>query len=220
MVCIQRLLSKQETAKTDTEISPKPDIRNGFMTPALLSQRVSADGSTTINYYYARNKYNIKFVSEAQCCFRSEDTHMELLCRHRLHIGQDMYLKPWEPAVTQTVPAKDTTYTAVWKEADDVVYTTKYYLENESGEYELDKTRINKATTGQSVTADKEQYDSRLYHLTDDLPSGTVAADGSLILRVHYDRNSYSVSFNSMGGTVSIEKKQPDGEAMLLHRFL
>lgn len=35
--------SKQETAKTDTEISPKPDIRNGFMTPAALSQRVSAD---------------------------------------------------------------------------------------------------------------------------------------------------------------------------------
>ncbi|MFR2512913.1 MAG: hypothetical protein ACLS9K_14160 [Lachnospira eligens] len=27
------------------------------------------------------------------------------------------------------------------------------------------------------VTADKEQYDSRLYHLADDLPSGTVAAD-------------------------------------------
>lgn len=25
--------SKQETAKTDTEISPKPDIRNGFMNP-------------------------------------------------------------------------------------------------------------------------------------------------------------------------------------------
>ena len=83
----------------------------------------------------------------------------------------------WEPAVTQTVPANDTTYTAVWKEADDVVYTTKYYLENESGEYELDKTRINKGTTGQNVTADKEQYDNRLYHLTDDLPSGTVAAD-------------------------------------------
>ena len=25
--------------------------------------------------------------------FQKEDIHMELLCRHRLHIGQDMYLK-------------------------------------------------------------------------------------------------------------------------------
>lgn len=198
--------SKRETAKTDTEISPKPDIRNGFMTPAALSQRVSADGSTTINYYYARNKYNIKFVSEGSVVSEGRYTYGTLMPTPVAYRAGYVF-EGWEPAVTQTVPAKDTTYTAVWKEADDVVYTTKYYLENESGEYELDKTRINKATTGQSVTADKEQYDSRLYHLTDDLPSGTVAADGSLIFRVHYDRNSYSVSFNSMGGTVSTEKK-------------
>ena len=198
--------SKQETAKTDTEVSPKPDIRNGFMTPAALSQRVSADGSTTINYYYARNKYNIKFVSEGSVVSEGIYTYGTLMPTPVAYRAGYVF-EGWEPAVTQTVPAKDTTYTAVWKEADDVVYTTKYYLENESGEYELDKTRINKATTGQSVTADKEQYDSRLYHLTDDLPSGTVAADGSLIFRVHYDRNSYSVSFNSMGGTVSTEKK-------------
>lgn len=198
--------SKQETAKTDTEVSPKPDIRNGFMTPAALSQRVSADGSTTINYYYARNKYNIKFVSEGSVVSEGRYTYGTLMPTPVAYRAGYVF-EGWEPAVTQTVPAKDTTYTAVWKEADDVVYTTKYYLENESGEYELDKTRINKATTGQSVTADKEQYDSRLYHLTDDLPSGTVAADGSLIFRVHYDRNSYSVSFNSMGGTVSTEKK-------------
>lgn len=198
--------SKQETAKTDTEVSPKPDTRNGFMTPAALSQRVSADGSTTINYYYARNKYNIKFVSEGSVVSEGRYTYGTLMPTPVAYRAGYVF-EGWEPAVTQTVPAKDTTYTAVWKEADDVVYTTKYYLENESGEYELGKTRINKATTGQSVTADKEQYDSRLYHLTDDLPSGTVAADGSLIFRVHYDRNSYSVSFNSMGGTVSTEKK-------------
>lgn len=198
--------SKQETAKTDTEVSPKPDIRNGFMTPAALSQRVSADGSTTINYYYARNKYNIKFVSEGSVVSEGRYTYGTLMPTPVAYRAGYVF-EGWEPAVTQTVPAKDTTYTAVWKEADDVVYTTKYYLENESGEYELDKTRINKATTGQSVTADKEQYDSRLYHLTDDLPSGTVAADGSLIFRVHYDRNSYSISFNSMGGTVSTKKK-------------
>lgn len=198
--------SKQETAKTDTEISPKPDIRNGFMTPAALSQRVSADGSTTINYYYARNKYNIKFVSEGSVVSEGRYTYGTLMPTPVAYRAGYVF-EGWEPAVTQTVPANDTTYTAVWKEADDVVYTTKYYLENESGEYELDKTRINKGTTGQNVTADKEQYDNRLYHLTDDLPSGTVAADGSLIFRVHYDRNTYSISFNSMGGTVSTEKK-------------
>lgn len=120
--------SKQETAKTDTEISPKPDIRNGFMTPAALSQRVSADGSTTINYYYARNKYNIKFVSEGSVVSEGRYTYGTLMPTPVAYRAGYVF-EGWEPAVTQTVPANDTTYTAVWKEADDVVYTTKYYLE-------------------------------------------------------------------------------------------
>ena len=198
--------SRQETAKTDTEVTPKPNVRSGFMTPAALSQRVSADGSTTINYYYARNKYNIKFVSEGSVVSEGSYTYGTLMPTPVAYRAGYVFAG-WEPAVTQTVPAKDTTYTAVWKEADDVVYTTKYYLENESGEYELDKTKINKGTTGQSVTADKEQYDSRLYHLSEDLPSGTIAADGSLTFRVHYDRNTYNIAFNAMGGDVTTEKK-------------
>ena len=111
----------------------------------------------------------------------------------------------WEPAVTQTVPAKDTTYTAVWKESDDVVYTTKYYLEDENGNYKLDKAKISKGTTGQTVTADKEWYDNSRYHLSGELPSGVVAADGSLTFKVHYDRNTFNIEFNPMGGTVNRE---------------
>ena len=40
----------------------------------------------------------------------------------------------WEPAVTQTVPAKDTTYTAVWKEADqsDLQWIELYQLDDGS----------------------------------------------------------------------------------------
>lgn len=198
--------SRHETAKTDTEVSPKPNVRSGFMTPAALSQRVSADGSTTINYYYARNKYNIKFVSEGSVVSEGSYTYGTLMPTPSVYRPGYVFAG-WEPAVTQTVPAKDTTYTAVWKEADDVIYTTKYYLENESGEYELDKTKINKGTTGQSVTADKEQYDSRLYHLSGNLPTGTIEADGSLTFRVRYDRNTYDMAFNAMGGNVNTEKK-------------
>ena len=196
--------SKQETAKTDTEISPKPDIRNGFMTPAALSQRVSADGSTTINYYYARNKYNIKFISEGETVTEGQYTYGTLMPTPNVYRAGYEFVG-WEPAVTQTVPAKDTTYTAVWKESDDVVYTTKYYLEDENGNYKLDKAKISKGTTGQTVTADKEWYDNSRYHLSGELPSGVVAADGSLTFKVHYDRNTFNIEFNPMGGTVNRE---------------
>lgn len=198
------LSTRQETAKTDEKVSPKPNVRNGFATPAVLSQIVNADGSTTVNYYYARNKYNIKFISEGETVTEGQYAYGTLMPTPNVYRAGYEFVG-WEPAVTQTVPAKDTTYTAVWKESDDVVYTTKYYLEDENGNYKLDKAKISKGTTGQTVTADKEWYDNSRYHLSGELPSGVVAADGSLTFKVHYDRNTFNIEFNPMGGTVNRE---------------
>lgn len=199
------LSTRQETAKTDEKVSPKPNVRNGFATPAVLSQIVNADGSTTVNYYYARNKYNIKFISEGETVTEGQYTYGTLMPTPNVYRPGYEFVG-WEPSVTQTVPAKDTTYTAVWKESDDVVYTTKYYLEDENGNYKLDKAKISKGTTGQTVTADKEWYDNSRYHLSGELPSGVVAADGNLTFKVHYDRNTFNIEFNPMGGTVNREK--------------
>ena len=57
---------RTETAKTDDTVTVQPSERSGFITPPVLSYVVQADGSTRFNYYYARNKYNVKFVSEGE----------------------------------------------------------------------------------------------------------------------------------------------------------
>ena len=197
--------TRTETAKTDETVSPVPDERNGFMTPSVLSQVVKADGSTKINYYYARNKYKIKFVSDGE-------TVSEGAYTYGTRIQTPTVYKPgyvfagWEPAVMQTVPATDTTYTAVWKEADDVTYSTRYYIEDENGDYVLERIKTGKGTTGQEVTAEAQDYGSR-YVAAGDNPSGKITADGSLVLKAYYERNAYDITYETSGGKLDSYKQ-------------
>lgn len=150
--------TRSETAKTDETISVQPAERSGFITPPALSQVIKADGGTKFNYYYARNKYNIKFISEGEVVSEGSYTYGTQMPTPSVYRpGYDF--AGWEPEVSYTVPASDMTYTAVWKESDDVVYTTKYYLENENGGYVLDRINPAKGTTGQAVTAAVADYD-------------------------------------------------------------
>lgn len=196
---------RTETAKTDDTVTVQPSERSGFITPPVLSYVVQADGSTRFNYYYARNKYNIKFVSEGETVSEGSYTYGTQIPTPSVY-RPGYEFAGWEPEVSYTVPARDMTYTAIWKESDDVVYTTKYYLEDENGGYVIDKAGISKGTTGQNVTAAAADYDEGSYTVKD-IPSGIVKADGSLVLKVYYDRSTYDITYDTTGGKLEDNKQ-------------
>lgn len=196
---------RTETAKTDDTVTVQPSERSGFITPPVLSYVVQADGSTRFNYYYARNKYNIKFVSEGETVSEGSYTYGTQIPTPSVY-RPGYEFAGWEPEVSYTVPARDMTYTAIWKESDDVVYTTKYYLEDENGGYVIDKAGISKGTTGQNVTAAAADYDEGSY-IVKDIPSGIVKADGSLVLKVYYDRSTYDITYDTTGGKLENNKQ-------------
>ena len=84
--------TRSETAKTDETISVQPAERSGFITPPALSQVIKADGGTKFNYYYARNKYNIKFISEGEVVSEGSYTYGTQM-PHRLYTDRDMILQ-------------------------------------------------------------------------------------------------------------------------------
>lgn len=196
---------RTETAKTDDTVTVQPSERSGFITPPVLSYVVQADGSTRFNYYYARNKYNVKFVSEGETVSEGSYTYGTQMPTPSVY-RPGYEFAGWEPEVSYTVPARDVTYTAIWKESDDVVYITKYYLEDENGGYVIDKAGISKGTTGQNVTAAAADYDEGSY-IVKDIPSGIVKADGSLVLKVYYDRSTYDITYDTTGGKLENNKQ-------------
>ena len=88
---------------------------------------------------------------------------------------------------------------AVWTPSTDTKYTVQYYWQNVNDDaFTLHEEDELSGTTGATATADEKTYTGLTLDKTIDgtLLSGTIAADGSLVLKLYYIRNTYTVTFN------------------------
>ena len=108
-----------------------------------------------------------------------------------------------------TAITSDTELDAGWTVNDDTAYTAEAYLMNVDGTYPVAATStVNK----QGTTEDTAEIDAAWFggvptgFEVDNLNannvfSGEIAGDGSLVLKVYVKRTDYTVSFNSNGGS-------------------
>ena len=93
---------------------------------------------------------------------------------------------------------------ASWTPNTDTAYTVEYYLENAAGTgYDKILTEPKTGTTDAPVTAEQKVYAHFTYSPAKSSPNGTVAPDGSLVLKMYYLRDAYTVTFNGNGGTLT-----------------
>ena len=95
-------------------------------------------------------------------------------------------------------------YFAKWEEGTNTAYTVEHYKENLQGTYDKveEDTQHLTGTTGQSVTVTPNTYEGFTIK-EDNILTGTIAADGSLVIRVYYDRSVYQVTLETNGGTIA-----------------
>ncbi|MBN2879300.1 MAG: tandem-95 repeat protein, partial [Clostridia bacterium] len=102
-----------------------------------------------------------------------------------------------------TMPAQEVTLTAQWTANTNTAYTVEHYQEDVSGStYTIvaADTENLTGTTGATATATAKTYTGFTYNAGMGNPSDTILADGSLVLKVYYDRNSHSLGYDSDGG--------------------
>lgn len=91
------------------------------------------------------------------------------------------------------VAANSTLY-AKWIPNPDTQYYIETYTQNlENNDY-TQVREIKTGTTGATVTASTAAREGFTYNASKSTVSGTIAADGSLVLKVYYDRNTYTVT--------------------------
>lgn len=92
---------------------------------------------------------------------------------------------------------------AKWKtnEAENAKYKTEYYTE-ENGKYILRDTSEGEGKVGTSVTAVRKTFDGYEENTTynERKATGTVTANGDLVLKLYYDKKQYKVTFDAQGG--------------------
>ena len=89
-------------------------------------------------------------------------------------------------------------------------YVVEHYQEQLDGTYKLVETQNLAGTTDTTVTAvPKDDYTGFTYDETvkDTVKSGAIAGDGSLVLKLYYTRNIYTVTFESNGGSAIASRK-------------
>lgn len=96
----------------------------------------------------------------------------------------------------------DKAYTANWTPRNDTHYTVKHYKQALDGSYSEtpDETENLQGTTATNVTPGTKNYTGFTAPATQ---TEAIAADGSLVIEYEYTRNSYELSWDANGGTIS-----------------
>lgn len=84
-------------------------------------------------------------------------------------------------------------FKAVWIASTDTVYTVETYTMNTAGEYEKSVQTLNGATDS-TVNAEYQIEDGFTFNEEKSVTSGVISADNSLVLKVYFDRNKYSLT--------------------------
>lgn len=170
---------------------------------------ILADGSLVLKVFYDRDSYRVSFVTNCEANIASQQVKFGSTATEPSEPSRDGYdFVGWfsDTSLTDeydfsTKPDKDITLYAKWQAWDAVEYTTEYYQQGLDGSYELADTVTQSDAAGAKVNAIIKTYDGFVENTThaSRLVSATLERNISVTLRVYYDRQQYTVKYETNG---------------------
>ncbi len=196
-------LDKTEHVGGYTESEVGSDLAKTYPGFAALlyntKAKVAADGSTVVEIYYDRNYYMMSFNLDGGYGVEP------IYARFGASVKVENPTKPgytfnsWDPDVPATVPAENTTYKAMWQADKTAKVTVVVWGENADDEnYSYIKSVETTAPVGSTLTAVPSGTNLNMGTKPWELKrveQTTVAADGSSVLNVYYDRKEFTLTF-------------------------
>ena len=110
--------------------------------------------------------------------------------------------KGWDKEVGK-MGVEDVSFNAEFEVATGIAYTVEVYTMDVNGNYGAAETKTLYGTTGAQVTADTTAAEGFTFdESAANVVSGTVAADGSLVLKVYFARNQYKLTVDGVESMV------------------
>ena len=173
-----------------------------------LNHTLPATGSVTFALYYERLNKTCTFIPG------NGEGNIEVTKLYGAAITPPDVSKTgytfngWSPSLPETVGTADATFTAQWLAKADTPYKVEHYMQNADNDgYTLNETDNLDGTTDSIVNAAPKSYANytRNTNASGTISSGTVSPDGTLVLKLYYDRSKFTVTFNANGGILSGE---------------
>ena len=188
------------TGFTDDPVGDRAQQYEGFIAlPYDKDELVAADGTTSVEIYYDRNYYllslNLDGGYGVEPIYAKYGTPISL--GEPTKAGYTF--KGWEPAAPATMPANGAALTAQWEADKTAKVSVVVWGENADDEnYSYIKSVETTAPVGSTLTAIPSGTNLNMGTKPWELKrveQTTVAADGSSVLNVYYDRKEFTLTF-------------------------
>ena len=191
----------------------------------VLSGVVKADGSLVLKLYYTRNDYTVTYRLTDDSLipvgynaanlptggsYAFETANIAVAGTDKMQITGYTF-HGWDSndatvaSGSFTMPAGNVVFTGYYTANDNTAYTIEYYLETMiGGSFEKNSTVTKYATTNTQATVgadDVKSFAGFTYNAknTNNVLTGTVTGDGNLVLKLYYERNDYTVTYQLTG---------------------
>lgn len=161
----------------------------------------TADNPYVIKVYYVKNQFQLTIHYQYADGTKAADTHTEDVEVGSTYSVGSPTITGYTPdiaTVSGTMPAENVEVTVTYKANDNTAYKVEHYQQNlNDGGYTLKDTENLTGTTGATATATAKTYDGFTFdeNNANNVLSGTIAGNGSLVLKLYYTRNSYKVTY-------------------------
>ena len=204
------------TGETDTTATANPKTYTGFafdesVEDTVASGNIAGDGSLVLKLYYTRNSYEVSYAYTGTVPAGAS----ALPAAASYKYGADVTVAPQATAPGYTfngwledgkvtasfkMPAGPVQLTGSFTANTDTRYTVEHWTEDLDGKgYTLRETEANlTGVTDTTATAEAKSYEGFRFDKDNEnnVLTGVITGDGKLVLKVHYARNSYEVSYD------------------------
>jgi hypothetical protein len=199
--------SENKVGTTQTQTNAQPKYCDGFTGQTITQSLIAADGSTVVKVYYNRNTITYTFNPSggnwngSTANITVSGLYGAPVILPALPQKQGYDFNDWDEAVPEAFGAQDLSFICSWRPSSGTAYTVEYWFQNVSGEgYERDdsKTEHKTGTTEGQTNAPVCDYDG---FTRKPFEQCVIAADGSSVVKIYYDRIPITYYFVSDWGS-------------------
>ena len=193
----------------------------GFTAQPFSQQEIKEDESTVVEIRYTRNKYPVKwmngeseFVPTANCKYESNIVDPTTPTNKPVSADAGKHFIGWNTKetattildmTTQTVPLDGVIYYAIFADNDVVDYTVRHHKADLNGQF-TDAEGLLSETPGSGrygLTTNEEAETFVGFTAQTPVVQQKIKADGTTVVDIYYDRNSYTISWIANEGTLN-----------------
>ncbi|MDY3950049.1 MAG: InlB B-repeat-containing protein [Eggerthella lenta] len=193
---------------TGKETAAEALVVPGFTAKAFAQQEIAADGSTVVEVFYDRNVHTVSYAYAGPEPVGASALPSDQQYRFGAPVvaaapatAPGYSFVGWGLAENFTMPDEDVVLSGSFTAKGDTPYRVEHYRQALDGTYALIETESLTGETDTAATAAPKAYVGFAYDekAPGGLAVGSIKGDGTLVLKLYYDRESYEVSYSYTG---------------------